>query len=701
VSAFESSVERFIEQRKTEQRAAAEQDEATQALSNMDAVYEMYRVYQRYLYMMSEPDYIAQWEALPVSALPKDSEFDMARLYLQMRHSLAPFGYKNLAAFSAAINRFVVAFRENATLIGLELLDKYEHTLVEQNQLFQGGKNVENLFNNLAPARATFARADFKARQADVTADVSKKDVEEGKAQVAAQADTSPLLASQDFPTEKIGRAPDVAGVAGTLQKYIADHVEMVHNTRDRLGHNHELVFDLNLLVDQAKARQGIAPNSIWAKILEDHVAPTIEDIEKNVALAVIGLALGLASGGSLLAAAGSFGLSSYLAIQQYEEYATKSDAFGAQLLATEPSLGWVVLSIVGVVADFAAVTKVLQIKGVLPALREFQAATNPEAVATLESKLGAVQQDIRDAIMARARLEARAKLGWQSLIPKDALLSSFGAAWVADNLARGVYSIVLNLRRGINSFNKWALTREAADLIGDINKLKPEQVVQVRTLYQQAVKDAQRIATHGQSVGMTEVEIDTFVQGWAQRGGEGGVDALLRDMSRRQVVIDRVTQSGKVTRSTLPRGHVGGVRIDLPGGASITFLPLDEAGRAQGVVARLTRETLAQNTGAFATGKNIPGRRVGFQDRGHLLANVLGGPDIPQNLAPLVYNINRGAMAQAEIAIHEGIKNGGEAIVTVTPIYPAGRTSLDPSSFLMSVRWKDGTQKVFQFKNP
>jgi hypothetical protein len=163
------------------------------------------------------------------------------------------------------------------------------------------------------------------------------------------------------------------------------------------------------------------------------------------------------------------------------------------------------------------------------------------------------------------------------------------------------------------------------------------------------------------------------------------------------EYVIDRSKTAGPVTRSSIPRGHSGGVRVEGPGGTYIQLGPLDAEGRATSVVARVDRHMLAQATGSEASGKIVG--RAASQDRGHLLARILGGPDLTQNLAPLIKNINERDMRMIEMEIEDAISAGGEATITVTPIYVDGR--LAPESFLMSVRWKGGGHAVHSFPNP
>ncbi|XXY16879.1 DUF4157 domain-containing protein [Sorangium sp. So ce216] len=705
IAAFEARVNAWLRQLEVRRSAETEHQNATMALYGLDSIYEMYRSWQTRL--SGPPGFIHEWEGRPVSQLPETHEGSMVQLYLRMRRALAPHGYPNLAAFTAAIQRYVRAFRESAFHFGNELLDRCEHVLVEQGARYQDSAETTSLHASLAPARATFEAADRFRAAAEGRGGVAPQDyhdfyaagpqyrrmLDEGRAQVAAQSAAHPLLANRGFPLEPLGRASQTE-LPRILRSYIAAGTEAVTRTRDRLGDDHEIIFRIPLLVSQTKARQGVDEGSIWAKIIADHDAPTVDDAFVDVAVALLAVGLGLLSGGSALAAAASLGLSSVLAIQQYEDYAFRSDAYAAQLLREEPSILWVVVALVGVGVEFAAVGRIIRpIRG---ALQRFQQGGN---LAELELELASVEERIRRGIMQGAELELRARQSWRSIVPQGALRASlFGLDLAAEAAARFGYAVYLNIRRGINSFNRWVLTREAVDLIGDISRLSPEELQRVRVLYQQAVADTNRLVRHGRSLHMTPDEIDAALQAWARRGA-GTVDDVMRDMTRREVVVDRLTTSGPVTRSSLPPGHVGGVRIQGPNGTYIQFLPLDEAGRARGVVARLDADMLARATGAPASG-DIPGRAA-FQDRGHLLARILGGPDIPQNLAPLMRGINQRDMRMAEIAIRNAIRDGQEATVTVGLIYREGRAGLDPEAFLVSVRWRDGREQVFRFANP
>ena len=551
VAEFEESVNRWLAQLSHRRTSERNLDEATQDLFGLDAIYEMYRSWQLGMLMGAPPSWIAEWEAMPTSALPATREGTLNQLYLRMRRSLQAYGYNNLAAFTTAIQSFLTAFRENAYYMGLDLLDRYEHILVEENNRYSA--NSASLFSSLAPARQTFQQADEYAAAAraqhggmspdDIHAYYAagaeyRRQIAEGRSQVAAQAGQQPLLRNQDFPLEQLGRAQSESGVSSIIGSYISEGLGHVRDTRSRLNANHEVIFSLDILVTQTKARQGIGPDSIWSKIIEDHQAPTVEEVALEAMLGVLAVAAGIMSGGSLLAAGVSLGLSSYFALQQYEDYAFREDAYGAQLLAEEPSLAWVVLAIIGVVADFAVVSRVL--RPIRTALQEFQAGGD---IATLESRLGGVEERIRRSIMARAELEVQARQGWQGIVPPGSMRASlFGLDLIADGVGRVAYSIYINLRRGINTFNRWVLTREAIDLIGDINNLTPAQLQQVRALYRQAITDTRQIVTHGRSLNMTDAQIEAAMQAWAQRGS-GSVADVIAEMTEQSRVGTYSTQ--------------------------------------------------------------------------------------------------------------------------------------------------------------
>ena len=60
---------------------------------------------------------------------------------------------------------------------------------------------------------------------------------------------------------------------------------------------------------------------------------------------------------------------------------------------------------------------------------------------------------------------------------------------------------------------SKWlASIRGALDLIGDVAKLAPEELVKLKQAYVQAVEDVEAIAAHGKGLGMHDAEVEAFM---------------------------------------------------------------------------------------------------------------------------------------------------------------------------------------------
>ncbi len=544
---FEASIDAWIAALERRAETHEEADEATSALLGMDAIYEMYRAWGHGLLMGDPPGWIAQWEALPAEELPTDVEGSMNLLYLRMRQSLAAHNYKNLRAFEDAITRFLVSFRATAVLKAGELLDRYEHVLIRERERYTAGSAATAaLSTDLQPARDTFTAAEkYKADALSANSGWSpeainasyaagpeyQRQIEVGRDQVRGLADTNPLLGYANAPIDSLARSADAGAASAALTNYITSSLGKVTETRNRINGDAEVIYKLDVLVAHTKPALGIDKDSIWDKIISDHQAPTLADMERDLMLGVLAIGLSILSMGSATAAILAVGVSSYLALETYEDYALRNDAYGAQLLAEEPSLIWVVLAIVGVVADLGMVARI--IRPLRPALTAFNETGD---LAALEARLATVDENIRLSILSRAEIELRSRTGWKAIwekvMPPGApRVSIFGADFAVEYIGKFAYSLQLNLRRGVNTFTKWRLTSEAADLIGDINKLTPAQVAQVRALYSKAVDDLQRIATHGRKLGMSVEDVDTVLQTWAKRG-TGTVDDVLSEMT-------------------------------------------------------------------------------------------------------------------------------------------------------------------------
>jgi hypothetical protein len=416
---FEASVQRWLTEVRARHSAEHEQQEAKDALSGFDTIYEAYRSFA--LAVDTVPMFpaalVESWEAQPASALPESHEGASLDLYLRLRRALAARGIANVSAFATSITRFVSAFRERAFYIALDLLGRYEATLLEQQRRYQASHGASGLHTEVEPARTSFRQAEEHAAAARATYSTwSPEDVMgfheagaeyqrlrgEGRQQVRDLSVSHPLLGNQDFPVDELASTTSEFEVSLLVGRYIEQRLGNVRDTRDRLTADHELIFRMDVLVNNAKSRQNIAADSIWDKIIRDHTAPSLGDIERDMMILTLTVALGIltAGTGSLALAAISLGVGTYQAVEAYQQYAFEHDAAGARLLSEEPSLAWVVLAVIGAGVDLAGVSAL--IRPLRPALRAFQRSGD---LVALGRALDGVSPAVRESILARASL--------------------------------------------------------------------------------------------------------------------------------------------------------------------------------------------------------------------------------------------------------------------------------------------------------
>ena len=335
---------------------------------------------------------------------------------------------------------------------------------------------------------------------------------------------------------------------------------------------------------------------------------------------------------------------------------------------------------------------------------RELDDAARAAQVLLPDNTRAAINQSIRQRLLDAAIDQQEGRAAWReiaeqmSLPPPGALRATFGL----DLIAEASYSLYQALRQQSRmGFRGWSQSVFFRKVYGDPATLSPERLNELRQLHREARTELRRIRQFGRRAGMSEDEMLDYVRSWAKRGDS--TDDVLRRMRDREIVIDRTSTTGRVRRGDLPPGggrhpHRGAVRITGPNDTYVRFLPLDELDRPRGVVARVDSAFLDRATGAHASG-DIVGR-ASTQDRAHLLARVLGGPDIPQNLAPLLRWVNQVDMRIVEVAIEARIRTDQAVRITVVPRYAANR--LDPEFLMVSLRWSDGTHQVFPpFRNP
>ena len=503
------------------------------------------------------------------------------------------------------------------------MLDRYEHVLLrEQARYTPGSAAVTSLHADLAPARASFTTA---AEQRKNVLPPNPNWVQKrccGRSlplpppsaawpraalrSARRRTCTAPRL--RQLPRRRPRRIQS-SQIPRACWRPTSPTASATSPTPGQVRDDHELVFKLDILVTQTKSHLGIEPGSIWALIITDHQAPTLDEIALQTMLAVLGVALGIASGGSAVAAVAALGLSSFMALQTYEDYALRSDAYGAQLLSEEPWMGWVVLAIVGVVADFAGWIRDPPIRP--RCARSRRPATSPRW-RTAGRGRGADPEQHPRACRAGATSAQRVglDLGRRRACRRDARQHRARPARRADRQGRLLHPAQPAPR--YRHVHEVAATKQAADLIGDINQLSPAQIAQVRALYSQAIENTQRIASQGRQLGLTLDEVDAVVQNWARRG-TGTIDDVLSEMTAARAA----RPAGEAGAWTPPSGWNGPSKYGRWEGARGNSGWIDERPEVIRIVGRplAARPTRSRSGKARWTSARGPEVSFGFRD--------------------------------------------------------------------------------------
>jgi len=540
LATFEAALDRYRDELRRRQEATAERERTKTALLGLDEVYRLYREWLALRDMSADVDPYG----LPIA--PSTAELETEET---LRVNLRRHGYNSIRDFEAAIRAFKAAFQNETVFIAEEMLDRYEHVLMTQEERYLDSAQPRELHGRLGGARGHFEEAhrirrehasmpmtpDEMAEQAHWSGQF-RQHVAEGTSEVASQGADHPLLRNSDFPVEDLALAGE-GDIQGVLLGYIRERQEDVRETRENIRENPALVWRLDTLLQQSMQLQDISPGSIYQRIIEDHVRDeAIDRVMINLAIAVIAVASGLLSGGTgtvaVLGASTALGISAYQAFDEYRRYEMESAAHGAQLLSDDPSFAWVVVAVVGAGIDLAVAASVM--RAMRPAVQAFNETGDVAELERQLRRISEVNDALRRNVVSAARAESEAREAWRVARSRSALYSAIDPVVTPLLIlaVRFAYPVYRSLRQGLISFERFLLTREAVSLVGDFRRLSPEALAKVRGAYQVALRDAQALAGHGHSLGMLDAEIERFLLMW-NRHPNLSADEMMRQMTQ------------------------------------------------------------------------------------------------------------------------------------------------------------------------
>lgn len=529
-------------------------DEAAADIFGLEELYDLWRAKQL---------------AEAAAAVGFTSEEKREAAEAKFRKALDRSHFKTEAAFAAAVETYQKRFRAEAVNLAMDVLAGYDHLLYVAKLKFRDTDAAARLVQAIgtSSAAAEYAAADVASARASRASQrmltgaqlgaVTSADIEEyqqadaeatarreaGSAKVVTASGGEPLIdpaaLGRKTDREKLTRL-SASAARDYLLEVIEDRLKDTGRVRYELHHDPERVFSQEPLVQATKQNQGIEPDTIYARIVDDHVKDIRNaHIFSSIVLGIIALVLAvLVPGGGWVAAAAlvaNAGISTWQALEAIKEYKAEGPEYALNFITNEPSLFWVGVAVVAAAFDLGMTASQLlkasapALKGLEGSLREFSTAADLEKKAVLLEKLNAeidsaagLEKGLADSIKAYAAAE----LGLTKALGKSAKLHGVLGAVDPTPVFEALYYTV---RKGTVKIAALRKEKELIAVFGELAAAEGRAGEGITT----AFKRVKKIVDLGSSKGMDEATILKYVDRLAaeRAGGEGAFEVLAADM--------------------------------------------------------------------------------------------------------------------------------------------------------------------------
>jgi|GEM_PF-3100478 len=379
-----------------EQKAENQKREEVQAnLYGLGDVYKLYRQYQENEALKIPSNVLGSAQAGYAKGRRKKALLD------QIEPALKAHGFEGgVEEFGAQVEAFRSQFESSALNMTMEYLDRYQKMLSKESSRYQDPKLLQDLHQKLAPFRKQ--RKDYRKKKESrdmqllsypmgsplgqgyaktyrEKIDQANQAVNEAKGKSEAELEglgknnpifrESHLSEDRRIPRNQLANA-DNKELESVLKAHIESKQQALEEVRKRLLANPELLYRVEKLHPAFQTAMGFPKGGLCEQIILDR-KQKIEDDEfvTQFLLGAAGLVVGLSTMGAgtplmagLTAAAG-LGISGYMAYEEVAAYSRDANLSEAGM-ADSPSLGWLMVALVGAGLDVGGITKSLKILG-------------------------------------------------------------------------------------------------------------------------------------------------------------------------------------------------------------------------------------------------------------------------------------------------------------------------------------------------
>ncbi|MET7479569.1 hypothetical protein ABZT17_35120 [Streptomyces sp. NPDC005648] len=545
---LDASVERYLAAERA--RASAARRTAA-AKSTLDGCEDLYLLWRRRNELRAQTAYVDDGAAFSGYSADVGELFDTEA---QLREALARHRFADERAFVEAMETYRLRFRDEAVILGTDILAVYDRLLHREQAELRDIAHVRAIVTGIA---GTTARADYEAawEQQDRAVLLHGDESDLSMARVRslrASADRAVVVGSGGnllVDPGRLGRGTDLEELARldvpAAQRHLLGLAEQrlseTATARHELTHHPESVFGEPKLIEAAKERHGVRDNTVYAWIIRDYEPPT-----HTLALALLALVLAalVPVGGEIAMAAllANTALSTYQVVEAIDDYRQQTVAYRLAFLDDEPSLGWVMVAVAAAALDLHTTVGEL-LKGsaqgldrLAAPLREFAAATD---AGTAAARLGALT-DMIDTVHGLEG-ELRKALKTHAAAALDLRRAAGRVLSGADPTVpfKMLYHAV---RTGARQFAQLRTDARLLALMGDVTGLSGVEREELKLAFQR-VKEVVDLGTRRE---MDEATLLGYVDRLAAERsiGKGAFEELLEDMRAWRSATDRQAEA-------------------------------------------------------------------------------------------------------------------------------------------------------------
>ncbi|SHN27339.1 DUF4157 domain-containing protein [Mucilaginibacter sp. OK098] len=446
LSKIEESIDRFLAERQQQGENTKRREVLKAKLLFLDSTFDLYVKYKVAMRVTINQSgqalsNIGQGDQ-SMSSPPMMPIMDVQQAEKDLLANLKANGFDSIPDFEKLVDDYEKELLLRAKEIAFDILAKYEHFLFEAEEKYKNQAPIDALFNQLQPARASYAKgkvlqaeakelseqARFSTVQgaghvANEKNEESSKKVNEGIANYQQAKDvlsqitgSNPLFLDKEFKRESLLSATSKEDLQSVILTYIRGRKTNIKDTRENIEKDPLLIYKLDSLMNEVYKVESMNKNSIYAKIIQfKNEERKFDQLELTLAITLFALALGVLTFGggtvAVLAGGASLAISTSQALDELEKYNIETAAYGAQLLSEEPSMGWVIVSFVAAGIDLAAVSAAT-VKLIAAAAKELK--TTEEVGSALSKfknsldQIPGLDEKLKQALIRGAEAEAR-----------------------------------------------------------------------------------------------------------------------------------------------------------------------------------------------------------------------------------------------------------------------------------------------------